>query len=248
MFEARYSTRKSLLALGQSQWSSLMTVPPPDYREELDIVTLDPLSLERQRGRYASRAIAYLVLLNGVAALILLASLAQFADQVPQPRRIVDAMLVFGAGAAIALGSTFFAYLRRSVRLQAPERVPLRVSLWWLSVVAALAAAACFLIGLNMAGRAALPERAGVSSGATLKSDKGRKDESRAKRGEKEDENKRDTRDKPKGKDDEKTGARSEAPETKETDENQPAAPQPLSRTECDQAGRTWSENTNTCG
>jgi hypothetical protein len=45
-------------------------------------------------------------------------------------------MLVFGSGAAAALSSTFFAYLRRTVRLQAPERVPLRNLLWWLSVLA----------------------------------------------------------------------------------------------------------------
>ena len=128
-----------------------MSIPPVDHREGFDD-PIDPLLLERQRRRYASRAIAYLVLLNGVAALIMLASLPQLAGQVSKPIRIVDAMLVFGAGAAIALGSTFFAYVRRTVRLQAPERVSLRVTLWWLSVLAAIAAAACFLIGLNMAG------------------------------------------------------------------------------------------------
>jgi hypothetical protein len=45
-----------------------MTVePPPDYREEVDIVRIDPLFLERQRNRYASRAVAFLVILNGIA-------------------------------------------------------------------------------------------------------------------------------------------------------------------------------------
>ena len=82
-----------------------MTVPPVEYHDD----ALDPLLLERQRRRYASRAIAYLVLLNGVAALILLANLSRLAAQVPEPRMLVDAMLVFGIGAAIALGSTFFA-------------------------------------------------------------------------------------------------------------------------------------------
>ena len=138
-----------------------MSLPPVDYRDELD-----PIPLERQRGRYASRAIGYLVLLNGVAALILLGSLSRLAKHVPEPLMLVDAMLVFGAGAAIALGSTFFAYVRRTVRLQAPERVPLRVGLWWLSVLAAIVAAACFLIGLNMAGRASLPDREAMPSGA----------------------------------------------------------------------------------
>ena len=234
-----------------------MSIPPADHREGLDEV--DPLILERQRRRYASRAIAYLVLLNGVAALILLATLPKLAAQVPEPRGIVDAMLVFGAGTATALGSTFFAYLRRTVRLQAPERVPLRVSLWWLSVVAAIVAGACFLIGLNMAGRAALPEQAGISSGAHFKGDKERKDQSRVKREGRED-GKREKRDKDdqraKGEEGEgkKEGEREQGvqqaptkPEQNSKTETVPAGPQPLSRTACEEAGRTWNESTNTC-
>ena len=30
-----------------------MAAAPPDYREEVDIVRIDPLFLERQRSRYA---------------------------------------------------------------------------------------------------------------------------------------------------------------------------------------------------
>ena len=52
-----------------------MTVPPPpDFKEEVDIVRIDPLFLERQRNRYASRAVAFLVILNGIAALLLLSN------------------------------------------------------------------------------------------------------------------------------------------------------------------------------
>jgi rare lipoprotein A len=130
---------------------------PPDYVEEVDVLNIDPLFLEKQRSRYASRGIAYLTLLNGIAALVLLISIAHLSPQVEDAKRVTDAMLVFGSGAVAALGSTFFAYLRRTVRLQAPERVPLRSLLWWLSVLAAIAGAACFLIGLNMAGRAVTP-------------------------------------------------------------------------------------------
>jgi hypothetical protein len=57
-----------------------MSIPPADYRDGLN--ETDLLLLERQRRRYASRAIAYLVLLNGVAAFILLASLPHFAGQI----------------------------------------------------------------------------------------------------------------------------------------------------------------------
>ena len=127
---------------------------PPDYREEVDVASIDPLFFERQRSRYASRSVAYVILLNGVAALILLASLINLAPEIENADRLVDAMLIFGAGASAAFASTFFAYLRRTVRLQAPERIPLRNSLWWLSLVAAIGGAALFLIGLNIAGRA----------------------------------------------------------------------------------------------
>ena len=46
----------------------------PDIKEEVDIVRIDPLFLERQRNRYASRAVAFLVILNGIAALLLLSN------------------------------------------------------------------------------------------------------------------------------------------------------------------------------
>ena len=145
-----------------------MTIPPPDYREELDIIRIDPLVLERQRARYANRGISFLVILNGVAALILLASLTQLAPQVEDASKVVGAMLVFGSGALAALGSTFFAYLRRMPRMQAPDRVPVRSGLWWLSLLGAVAGATCFLVGLNMAGRAVTPE---LETKATLSSE-----------------------------------------------------------------------------
>ena len=64
-------------------------------------------STPRWSSSFPPIAFAYLVLLNGVAAFILLASLPHFAGQITHPRRMMDAMLVFGIGAAIALGSTF---------------------------------------------------------------------------------------------------------------------------------------------
>ena len=100
-----------------------MTVePPPDYREEVDIVRVDPLFLERQRNRYASRAVAFLVILNGIAALVLLGGFLRLHPQVENAPKVAAAMVVFGAGVAAALASMFFAYVRRTIRLQAPER------------------------------------------------------------------------------------------------------------------------------
>jgi hypothetical protein len=45
-----------------------MTIPPTGVEaiEEIDVASLDPLFIERQRNRYASRAVAYLVWLNGL--------------------------------------------------------------------------------------------------------------------------------------------------------------------------------------
>jgi hypothetical protein len=39
-----------------------------EIREEVDLVNVDPRFVERQRNRYASRGVALVVLLNGVAA------------------------------------------------------------------------------------------------------------------------------------------------------------------------------------
>src|SRR5437867_13311937 len=87
-----------------------MTVPPGrreeiDVREELDVVSIDPLFVERQRNRYASRGVAYVVLLNGVAAIALLVALAQGTSTGGNIKPIADAMMVFGAGAALGLTS-----------------------------------------------------------------------------------------------------------------------------------------------
>jgi len=139
-----------------------MTIPPKrraeiDIREEVDIIRVDPLFVERQRNRYASRGVALVVLLNGVAAIVLLATLAQGISPAAKP--FADAMLVFGAGAALGLASAFFAYLSRTFRLERPEllttwRRPLR----WLAVAAAIAGTICFVGGLNMARLSVLPD------------------------------------------------------------------------------------------
>ena len=76
-----------------------MTMSPIEVREEIDVVSVDPLFIERQRNRYASRAVAYLVWLNGLAAIGLLIGLAHASLPADQVKRFADAMLVFGAGA-----------------------------------------------------------------------------------------------------------------------------------------------------
>jgi hypothetical protein len=56
-------------------------------------------------------------------------------------------MVVFGAGVAAALASMFFAYLRRTLIIEAPRLVPSRPIGLWLAVLAAAASTACFLRG-----------------------------------------------------------------------------------------------------
>jgi hypothetical protein len=136
-----------------------------DIREEVDIVRIDPLFLERQRNRYASRGVAFLIVLNGIAALLLLSNFLRLRPQIENAPRVADAMVVFGAGVAAALASMFFAYLRRTIRIEAPERAPLRPVGWWLALLAAVASTVCFVAGLRMVGRAVAPT---LVSSATL--------------------------------------------------------------------------------
>src|SRR5262245_18272791 len=123
-----------------------------DEVEQVDVLSIDPLFFEKQRSRYASRGIAYLILLNGIAALILLMGAAHLSPQVEDAKRVVDAMLVFGSGASAALASAFFAYVRRTYDFKYQNAFHCGMHCGGLSVLAAVAGTACLLIGLNMAG------------------------------------------------------------------------------------------------
>jgi hypothetical protein len=155
-----------------------MTVSPGirekvDIREELDVVSIEPQFLERQRNRYASRGVAYIVLLNGFAAIALLVGLAHGTMTGENVKPFADAMMVFGAGAAAGLTSAFFAYLGRTFRMERPGLAAWRRPIRWLAIAAAIAGTACFLGGLNMARIAVLPEDATIPpSAASPKADK----------------------------------------------------------------------------
>src|ERR1051325_192748 len=123
-----------------------MTMPP----DRLDVVRVDPFFTERQRHQYASRGVAFIVLLNGAAAIVLLAILAQPSPSTEALKGIADAMLIFSIGAVLGLTSSLLAYVNRTFRLDQPDmtwRRPLR----WFAVAAAVSGAACFLVGMNMA-------------------------------------------------------------------------------------------------
>ena len=128
-----------------------------DIREEVDVMEFDPLYFEKQRSRYASRGVALIILLNGLAAIALLVTLSANELNTPGRELLANAMVVFGAGAALGLLSTFFAYLRRTIRLERPD---LRVEgrpFRWLAVGAAVLGAVCFVAGLVVAREGIVP-------------------------------------------------------------------------------------------
>jgi hypothetical protein len=127
-----------------------MAMSRVELREEVDLVSIDPLFIERQRNRYASRAVAYVVWLNGLAAIAVLIGLMHATLSADQVKRVADAMLVFGAGAVSGLASAFFAYVGRIIRLERPALIEWRRPVRWLAILAAIVGAVCFLGALNM--------------------------------------------------------------------------------------------------
>jgi hypothetical protein len=108
--------------------------------------------MELQQDPIAGRGLLLLVLMNGMAALLMLSAFA-FGLQSTEPK-LVAAMLVFGSGAMTGLLSTFLAYLNRVIRIEAPGRVQMRDALRIAAMVAVVASGASFLVGLNMVGTA----------------------------------------------------------------------------------------------
>ena len=98
-----------------------MTISPAgiDVRD-----SIDPLFIERQSNCYASRGVAYVVWLNGLAAIALLVALTLGSLPADNVKGFADAMLVFGAGAAAGLTSAFFAYVGRTFKIERPILLP----------------------------------------------------------------------------------------------------------------------------
>lgn len=112
---------------------------------------LERMFIERERNRFANRALSFLIVLNGAAALVLLTVMAQ-APESSLDRKLAAAMMFFSGGAIAALFSSFLAYVSRTVRMEAPARESLRRVLRGLAVVAVIGSGAAFLTGMNMVG------------------------------------------------------------------------------------------------
>jgi len=116
---------------------------------------LEQMFIERERNRFAGRALALLVLLNGAAALLLMTLLAQAPESTVDPK-IAVAMMFFSGGAIAALFSSFLAYLDRTVRMQHSSREKLRGALSGLAIAAVIGSGTAFVMGMNMVARAAV--------------------------------------------------------------------------------------------
>jgi hypothetical protein len=105
---------------------------------------------KREQDRYVSRGLAYIILLNGIASLVLLAALAFSPQATTDSHRLAWAMRVFGFGAIAGLLSSLLAYVARIVMVETPSRLIMRDLLRVGAVVAAVGSGAAFLTGLNM--------------------------------------------------------------------------------------------------
>jgi hypothetical protein len=104
--------------------------------------------LEQERDRYVSRSLGYVVLLNGAAALALMAIVALNPESTSH--RLAWAMLVFASGAIAGLLSSLLAYVRRLFAESLPTHVFLRDFLRVGAIVMAVGAGAAFLTGMNI--------------------------------------------------------------------------------------------------
>ena len=124
---------------------TLIGQPPQRSKEHLPDAYSGP-----ERDQYASRALAYVILLNGVAALILVTSLAFAPQSATDPHRLAWAMMVFGSGALAGLLSSLLAYISRTAMVEASGHVVVRDLLRVGAIIAAVGSGAAFLTALNM--------------------------------------------------------------------------------------------------
>jgi hypothetical protein len=107
--------------------------------------------VDGQPDSIAGRGLSYLILLNGLAAIVLVGAFV-YGFQTSAEPKLAAAMLVFGIGAVAALVSSFIAYLNRIVRAEMPERPNLPSLLRLLAIAAVIVSGAAFLSGLSKVG------------------------------------------------------------------------------------------------
>jgi hypothetical protein len=130
----------------------MMGTMPLDAANQPD-PRLDRVFIERERNRFAGRALSSLVLLNGAAAIVMLAVLTRVPEG-SVDSKISAALMFFSGGAMAALLSAFIAYVNRTVSLDTRERPGLRRILLILALACVIGSGAAFLTAMNMVGAA----------------------------------------------------------------------------------------------
>ncbi|MGA8689466.1 MAG: hypothetical protein WB662_06040 [Methyloceanibacter sp.] len=128
----------------------MMSTEPRDF-DEIERLRIERGFIERQQDRLAGRGLAYLILLDGIAAVVMMAAFV-FGFQTSAEPKLAAAMTVFGSGAIAGLLSSFIAYLNRIVRTEMPERPRLPNLLRLVGIAAAIVSGVAFLYGLSMVG------------------------------------------------------------------------------------------------
>ena len=139
----------------------LDSISQPDPR-------LDRAFIERERNRFAGRALSFLILLNGGAALVMLAILGR-APEASVDAKLYGALMFFSGGAIAALLSSFLAYINRTLSMEAADRPALRRILLLLALAAVIGSGAAFLTGMNMVGVASAERSSSHPKGAKEK-------------------------------------------------------------------------------
>jgi hypothetical protein len=107
--------------------------------------------MKAHQDHIAGRGLSYLILLNGIAAIVIVAAFV-FGFQISAEPKLAAAMVVFGTGAIAGLVSSFIAYLNRIVRAEMPSRPRLPNLLRMIGIIAVIVSGAAFLSGLSMVG------------------------------------------------------------------------------------------------
>jgi len=123
----------------------------PRENEEIERLRRDRSFMEGHQDRIAGRGLGYLIMLNGVAAIVMVGAFV-YGFQTSAEPKLAAAMLVFGIGAVAGLLSSFIAYLNRIVRMEMPERPRLPSALRLVAIAAVIVSGAAFLSGISMVG------------------------------------------------------------------------------------------------
>jgi hypothetical protein len=107
--------------------------------------------MDGHQDRIVGRGLGCLILLNGVAAIVMVGAFV-YGFQISAEPKLAAAMLVFGIGAVAALLSSFIAYLNRIVRAEMPDKPKLPSALRLVAIAAVIVSGAAFLSGLSMVG------------------------------------------------------------------------------------------------